>query len=238
VDRDRDRILEQAQLEADATLAELRREAEALRRDLRGLRAERERLTEIDERISTLRDRTGRNNAPAARKAAAQDAVPIAVGESVRLETLGAIGVVRSIATGGDYAEVEVDGKRVRARTSDLVPTAPPRERTPREAAVASGYLSGGGVPRRMTADTWSPVESQVDLRGLTTEEARYRLDQYLNDAYMEGLRTIRVVHGKGTGAVRQAVRDLLTDHALVRSHETAEQRDGGDGATVVHLAT
>jgi DNA mismatch repair protein MutS2 len=145
---------------------------------------------------------------------------------------------VRSVSDDGQNAEVEVDGKRVRVRAADLVKTAPERERSPREAAVASGYLTGASTPRRVTSEGWTPVESQVDLRGLTTEEARFRLDQYLNDAYMEGLRTVRVVHGKGTGAVRQAVRDLLADHALVRSHETAEPREGGDGATVVHLAS
>ena len=48
--------------------------------------------------------------------------------------------------------------------------------------------------------------------------------------------RTVRIVHGRGTGAVRQSVREVLTDHLLVASHEMAPQREGGEGATVVHL--
>jgi DNA mismatch repair protein MutS2 len=163
----------------------------------------------------------------------------VSVGEVVRVVTLGTTGVVRNVAGGGQQAEVEIDGKRVRVRMSDLERIgAVERGPTPREAAQASGYLAGATVPQRITSEGWAPIESQLDLRGLTTEDARYRLDQYLSDAYMEGLRTVRVVHGKGTGAVRQAVRDLLAGHALVRSHETAEQREGGDGATVVHLAS
>lgn len=127
---------------------------------------------------------------------------------------------------------------RVQARISDLVRSDGARRATPREQAVASGYLAATSVPRRITTEGWAPVQSQIDLRGLTTEEARYRLDQYLNEAYMEGLDTVRVVHGKGTGAVRQAVRELLSDHPLVRSHAPAEPRDGGDGATIVRLTS
>jgi DNA mismatch repair protein MutS2 len=123
-------------------------------------------------------------------------------------------------------------------RIEELAQATDAATRTPRERAVEAGYLTPPAGPRRVTAEGWAPVESQLDLRGLTTEEARYRLDRYLNDAYMEGLATVRVVHGKGTGAVRQTVRDLLTDHPLVRSHEIADPREGGEGATLVRLAS
>src|SRR5205814_1348436 len=139
---------------------------------------------------------------------------------------------VRSVTAGGDSAEVDVGGMRVRVPTAQLVPA--PRT-TPRDEAVSAGYLTS--TPRRVSEPGWQPIESQVDLRGLTTEEARYRLDKYLNDAYMEGLNSVRVVHGRGTGAVRQAVRDLLMDHPLVRAHEMAPAREGGEGATIVRLA-
>jgi DNA mismatch repair protein MutS2 len=58
-----------------------------------------------------------------------------------------------------------------------------------------------------------------------------------LNDAYLAGLPAVRIVHGKGTGVLRQVVRDYLARHPLVRSFETAERRDGGDGVTVAALA-
>ena len=53
-------------------------------------------------------------------------------------------------------------------------------------------------------------------------------LDRYLNDAYLGGLRTVRIVHGKGTGAVRAAVREQLSGHALVSRFQPADQREGG----------
>jgi DNA mismatch repair protein MutS2 len=234
LERDRTHVLAAADEERAAIVAELRREAEDVRRDLRRLRAERERLTGIEDRISRL---------PTTHQAKPEhiervDQPTFAVGDPVRINSLGATGVVQNINASGENAEVEVGGMRVHVPTADLVRVRGDGQASPRERAVTAGYMSPVEVPRRITAEGWSPIESQLDLRGLTTEEARYRLDQYLNEAYMEGLNTIRVVHGKGTGAVRQAVRDLLTDHPLVRSHETAEQREGGEGATVVKLAS
>ncbi len=234
LERDRAHVLAAANEERAAIVADLRREAEDLRRDLRRLRAEREQLVGIEERIARLPH--GRAARPLPNEAVDQPTV--AVGDAVRISSLGTTGVVRSVSANGDNAEVEVGGMRVHARTADLVRIQGERRTSPREQAVAAGYMSGTVTPRRITSDDWSPVQSQLDLRGLTTEEARYRLDQYLNEAYMGGLNTVRVVHGKGTGAVRQAVRDLLSDHPLVRSHETADQREGGEGATVVKLAS
>lgn len=234
IEEERALVLASAEEERAAIVAELRREADELRRELRRLRAERERLVAIEERIAKL-PRVG-TAGPQSNDADTRAA--LAVGDSVRIASLGATGIVRGLSPSGDSAEVEVGGMRVQARISDLVRSDGARRATPREQAVASGYLAATSVPRRITTEGWAPVQSQIDLRGLTTEEARYRLDQYLNEAYMEGLDTVRVVHGKGTGAVRQAVRELLSDHPLVRSHAPAEPRDGGDGATIVRLTS
>jgi DNA mismatch repair protein MutS2 len=63
-------------------------------------------------------------------------------------------------------------------------------------------------------------------------------LDQYVHDSYMHGQSTVRIVHGKGTGALRQVVRDQLREHPLVKSFDTEKPEQGGDGVTVVTLAT
>jgi len=77
----------------------------------------------------------------------------------------------------------------------------------------------------------------EIHLRRLTIDEALIRLDRYLNDAFLAGLPTVRVIHGKGTGALRQAVREELRNHPLVKSFRPAEFEQGGDGATIVELA-
>ncbi|MBM2812311.1 MAG: muts2 family protein [Chloroflexi bacterium] len=236
VDRERDAILNEVAEERAGLVAELRAEADVLRRELRGLRADRARLSEIEGRIGGIGSARSHLPDETPRETPTQTFL---VGERVSVPSLGSTGVIRAVASAGETAEVDVGGMRVKVRVSDLAPIEGGRDPSPREQAVASGYLEpSSSLPRRITNDGWSPIESQLDLRGLRPEDARQRLDQYLNDAFMEGLNTVRVVHGRGTGAVRAAVRELLVDHPLVRSHETAEQREGGEGATVVRLAS
>jgi DNA mismatch repair protein MutS2 len=73
-------------------------------------------------------------------------------------------------------------------------------------------------------------------LIGKRTDEARDLVEQYLDDAFMAGLPTVRLVHGKGTGALRKTVRDLLAAHPLVESYRDGEPSEGGAGATVAAL--
>ena len=83
-----------------------------------------------------------------------------------------------------------------------------------------------------------TPPVSEIHLRRLTVDEALLKLDQYLNDAFMAGLYQVRVVHGKGTGTLRQAVRKELARHPLVKSYRPGDYGEGGAGVTVVELAS
>ncbi len=80
-------------------------------------------------------------------------------------------------------------------------------------------------------------TESEIHLRRLTVDEALFRLERFLNDAFVAGLPTVRVIHGKGTGTLRHAVREQLKNHPLVESFRPAEFEEGGNGATTVELA-
>ena len=79
-------------------------------------------------------------------------------------------------------------------------------------------------------------VPLQLDLRGARAEEALAELDRYLNNAAVAGYDRVRVVHGKGTGALRNAVREALASHPLVREQAPATAKEGGEGATIVQL--
>ena len=79
-------------------------------------------------------------------------------------------------------------------------------------------------------------VSVELDLRGKRSEEIYAVLDRYLNDAYIANLREVRIVHGIGTGTVRNISRDLLASHSLVKSFRPGKREEGGDGATVVEL--
>jgi DNA mismatch repair protein MutS2 len=81
-----------------------------------------------------------------------------------------------------------------------------------------------------------SGVASELHLLGRTTDEARDLVEQYLDDAFMAGLPAVRLVHGKGTGALRKTVRTLLAAHPLVESFRDGAPSEGGAGATVAAL--
>lgn len=78
----------------------------------------------------------------------------------------------------------------------------------------------------------------EVHLRHLTIDEALPKLDKYLHDAFMAGLYRVRVVHGKGTGTLRQMVSEQLAKHPLVKSYRLGQYGEGGAGVTIVELAT
>jgi DNA mismatch repair protein MutS2 len=77
----------------------------------------------------------------------------------------------------------------------------------------------------------------ELDLRGRRVEEIHPELDKYLDDAFLAGLPYVRIVHGKGTGVLRIAVRQQLKEHPLVKSYRQGEQGEGGSGVTVAYLA-
>ena len=77
----------------------------------------------------------------------------------------------------------------------------------------------------------------EVHLRRLTVDEAIPKLDQFIHDMYMAGLHEVRVVHGKGTGTLRQVVRRFLSKHTLVKSCRPGGYGEGGAGVTVVELS-
>ena len=78
---------------------------------------------------------------------------------------------------------------------------------------------------------------NEVHLRQLTIDEALIKLDRYLNDAFMAGLYQVRIIHGKGTGTLRQAVREQLARHPLVKSYRPGGYGEGGAGVTIAELS-
>lgn len=82
-----------------------------------------------------------------------------------------------------------------------------------------------------------TPPADEVHLRRLTADEAISKLDKYLHDAFVSGLKQVKVVHGKGTGTLRMLVRRELGKNSLVRSFRPGGPGEGREGVTVVELA-
>ena len=109
------------------------------------------------------------------------------------------------------------------------------REDRPSRQAVAAPSSDGGGG-NAIGLERARTVASSLDLRGARVDEALDVLDRYLDDAALAGLERVTVVHGLGTGALRDAVRTSAAANPLVRELRPGERGEGGDGATIVSL--
>jgi DNA mismatch repair protein MutS2 len=212
-------IVERARADAGRMLAEIRRaiaaEWDRLKRTERSRRSlddTRRRLSEAAARADVV--------APAAAPEAAEE-VALEPGARVSAPHLGLQGEVVSIA--GATATVRAGSVTVRVPTQAL-----------RRAHAAPGGSTRPGagikVPDR------AAVAPELHLLGRTTDEARDLVEQYLDDAFVAGLPAVRLVHGKGTGALRKTIRELLAGHPHIASFRDGEPSEGGAGATVALL--
>lgn len=151
------------------------------------------------------------------------------VGDTTFLDTLNAEGII--VELDARDAVVQVGTLRVRAKIAELRR----RNRSERRASERTRkYEVKESVDRPLPLAVSPGLE--LDLRGERVEEALERLDRYLDSAYMAGLPFGRIIHGKGTGKLREAVRDFLTGHRLITKQEQGLPNEGGAGVTVVHL--
>ena len=150
---------------------------------------------------------------------------PIGVGDSVDVGGLNLVGRVVSLPDQGDEAEVSVGRVTLRVDLGRLT-RVEGEESIPESEAPAIRY------------ELAPPLGTQeLDLRGLRAADALVRLEEFLDGAMRDGLGSVRVIHGRGTGALRHAVRERLARHSLVREFEPEPPERGGNGATAVQLA-
>ncbi len=246
--RERDEIVRAARGEAERLVASLRDELSESRQ-----RLAREVVTEpaLDAALARAEEHLGRVAIPGpdAAEEAARQAVPHErrswrPGERARSRSGGWEGRVAAIDKGGRRATLESGGMRISVDVDDL------------ELSLGSGAAAGAGQgpdgsgrrpappPRVATTNVEAirlsrarSVASSLDLRGARVEEALEALDRYLEDASLGGLPRVTIIHGMGTGALRDAVRSTSAAHPLVTGVRAGERGEGGDGATIVSLA-
>jgi len=221
-------IVERAKAQAAALVVEVKRAVAAEWDRLK--RSERSRPA-LNESGRRLRDVSARV-APAPASSLPAD-VTLAPGMTVAAEHLGLRGRLVSIT--GDSAMVQSGTINVRVPVAALRPSEPGQSstgRTERNGGVG-GTLRGSPFNHDMPLPR---VAAELMLIGRTTDEARDLVEKYLDDAFMAGMANVRLVHGKGTGALRKAVRTVLSDHPLVESFRDGEPGEGGAGATVAAL--
>ncbi len=148
----------------------------------------------------------------------------LSIGDAVRIIDTNIRGTVANIIE--KTGEVEVHAKKTKLKVSaeDL------------EKIEKTGESTYSRSHTLKTEPTEHPRSLELDLRGKRADEVEPELDAYLNDASIAGFHEVRVIHGYGTGTVRQIVRDMLAFHPLIRSFRSGKQEEGGDGVTVIKL--
>jgi DNA mismatch repair protein MutS2 len=224
--------LRDARAEVDRVVNQLKERAQVLTRpsdpsarqrlstgDLGALRSEaRQSLEAIGERLQDARGAA--SHAPLAE--------PPDVGDTVLVRGFGAEGVVREVS--GTFVEVDVRGKRMRVPIAEL---SRPAAGSAGETRSSRQAARGGVLVRQ--ASNLHPARELV-LIGSTVDEAIDRAEKFLDDALLADERRLRVVHGHGTGRLREALSKFFGQHPLVASVSRAPDNEGGAGATIVEL--
>lgn len=173
--------------------------------------------------MEAVRERLTEGSPKKGGKEAPGPSSPIAVGDAVRVMDTHLRGTVLSLSEKSGFVEIQAGRTRIRASIEDIEkegPSSPAPERSP--------------VSIEKEAHRRQSIE--LDLRGKRADEIEPELDSYLNDVSLAGFPQVRIIHGYGTGTVRQIVRAMLASHPLVKSFRPGEVGEGGDGVTIVEL--
>ncbi len=230
LDDSREKILAKAREEAQAILREAKEYADETIRVYNKLGSERDASREMERKRTALREKMKAmdaegKSAPAARTGKELTAKDLHIGDSVKVLSMNLKGTVSSLpdAKGNLFVQMGILRSQVRLDDLELVqednPYAPARPKS-----------SAGKI--KMSKSLGVGIE--LNLLGKTTDEAITELDKYLDDAYMAHLPSVRIVHGKGTGALRKAVHQYLRRQKHVKSFRLGEFGEGDAGVTIV----
>jgi DNA mismatch repair protein MutS2 len=150
----------------------------------------------------------------------------VEVGEQARIRGLGSEG--RVVAFDGDWAHLEFRGKRMRVKRSDLEPMGKARRQT----AEGRRQKTDVSTPQKETS---GPVV-EVNLIGQRVEEAIEAAEKALDQALVSGAASLRVIHGHGTGRLREGLREHFRSHPAVEKLRSGDRSEGGNGATILEL--
>lgn len=223
----REKALIDAHREAKMIIKEAKDEADDIMKNIRDLEKmgySSEARAMLEEERKKLKDKLEKAeeavNKPAADEG--EKLTDVKPGEDVYLPSLNQKVIVLSTPDSKGEVQVQAGIMKVNVKLKDLRKT------------KASGDKKV--VKKREARLNLRSVESSLDLRGMDAEEAIYTTDKYLDDAYLGGLKEVTIIHGKGTGVLRQSISDMLKRHPHVKNHRLGEYGEGGSGVTVAEL--
>lgn len=232
IDQAKDKILRDANEKARAILQEAKDVADETIRDFNKAGASAD-IKELEKKRQKVRDKINEKNGKLAlgntqKKPAGQNTVDpkkLKKGDSVKIISMNLKGIVNTLPDAKGNLFVQCGIMRMQTNINDLVPV--------KEETITAPALQRTNTGKLKMSKSFS-VSSEINLLGCTVDEAIAKLDKYLDDAYLAHLPSVRVVHGKGTGALRSAVQSHLKRLKYVKEYRLGEYGEGDAGVTIV----
>ena len=232
IDQAKDKILRDANEKARAILQEAKDVADETIRDFNKAGASAD-IKELEKKRQKVRDKINEKNGKLAlgntqKKPADQKTVDpkkLKKGDSVKIISMNLKGIVNTLPDTRGNLFVQCGIMRMQTNVNDLVPV--------KEETITAPALQRTNTGKLKMSKSFS-VSSEINLLGCTVDEAIAKLDKYLDDAYLAHLPSVRVVHGKGTGALRNAVQSHLKRLKYVKEYRLGEYGEGDAGVTIV----
>ena len=232
IDQAKDKILRDANEKARAILQEAKDVADETIRDVNKAGASAD-IKELEKKRQKVRDKINEKNGKLAlgntqKKPADQKTVDpkkLKKGDSVKIISMNLKGIVNTLPDARGNLFVQCGIMRMQTNVNDLVPV--------KEETITAPALQRTNTGKLKMSKSFS-VSSEINLLGCTVDEAIAKLDKYLDDAYLAHLPSVRVVHGKGTGALRSAVQSHLKRLKYVKEYRLGEYGEGDAGVTIV----
>ncbi|QFR23954.1 endonuclease MutS2 [Schleiferilactobacillus harbinensis] len=223
--KDKDTQLQKAQQQADKLVDKAQAKADKIIADLRqaqltggGSSVKEDKLIAARTALKDLHSTpSAKNNRVLRREKKKQTLRP---GDDVQVASYGTVGTLLS-KSDDTHWEVQLGILKMKVPTDELTKVEAPEDKEPKRHIV--------NVSNRGPA-----ISPTLDLRGKRYEEAMHDLDQYMDEALLANYPTVTIIHGKGTGAIRNGVQEYLKQHRQIKSYKYAPPEAGGDGATIV----
>ena len=237
IDQSKDRILREANEQARAILQEAKEVADETIRDFNKAAASGIDIKELERKRQKVRDKISEKNERLSLKESADarknnsnkgfDPKKLKKGDTVKILSMGLKGIVNTLPDAKGNLFVQCGIMRTQTNINDIAPIQ-------EESITAPGYSAKTSSSSGIKMSKSLSVSTEINLLGRTVDEALAELDKYLDDAYLAHLPSVRVVHGKGTGALRKAVHNHLRRLKYVKEYRLGEYGEGDAGVTIV----
>lgn len=224
----RDRLLKDAKEESRKILKEAKDESEKIIKELRGIKKDdiKAQNKKIEEMRKNLKNQMDKSKDSIKDKTVDLEQIPknLKIGDSVKVVKIDQTGTVATLPDSSGNLMVQVGIMKVNANVKGLMLVKVKKEHT-QSAKISKGFAS--------KAMTTNP---EFDVRGQNVEEAMVEIDKYLDDAYLANLKTVTIIHGVGTGALKAGLKGYFRKHSHVSKFRDGVYGEGGHGVTIIEL--